>query len=121
MEFHERLESVMKEKKLSKYRLAVLLGISKTTVSNYLKGKTKPQAKKIDSLCETLLINRLWLETGNGLKDMVTELSPSYRKAPVEKEENDIALINSLGSRFKQLREEIKKLKKENDRLRRKK
>lgn len=42
MSFSERLQKVMDEKGYTKYKVAKSLHMSATTISNYLKNKTKP-------------------------------------------------------------------------------
>lgn len=42
MKFSESLEALMKEKGESNYRLAKEIGVSQTTVANWLSGKNEP-------------------------------------------------------------------------------
>ncbi len=121
MEFSDRLNEVMQERGITSYKLALLLGISKTTLANYLTGKTKqPHSKILDRICEKLSINRAWLENGNGPKGMLAESDPDYHRVLIESAEQDIIFMSHLKTRLKQLREEIKKLKRENSRLKHK-
>ena len=43
MGFPERLQSIIEERQISKYKIAKAIDISASTVSNYLKGKTTKQ------------------------------------------------------------------------------
>jgi len=44
MGFPERLQSIIEEQRISKYKIAKAIDISASTVSNYIKGKTKPDS-----------------------------------------------------------------------------
>lgn len=48
MSFSERLQKVMDEKGYTKYKVAKSLHMSATTISNYLKNKTKPDTTKLE-------------------------------------------------------------------------
>lgn len=45
--FAERLDLLLKEKSMTKYRLAEETGISKSVISDYCKGKVQPTADVI--------------------------------------------------------------------------
>ena len=78
MSFPERLQQVMDEKGFTKYKVAKALRMSATTISNYLKSKTKPDITKLEVMTSLLGVNRQWLLTGEGEK---------YRKEHVVTEE----------------------------------
>ena len=78
MSFPERLQQVMDEKGFTKYKVAKALRMSATTISNYLKSKTKPDITKLEVMSSLLGVNRQWLLTGEGEK---------YRKEHVVTEE----------------------------------
>ncbi len=78
MSFPERLQQVMDEKGFTKYKVAKALRMSATTISNYLKSKTKPDITKLEVMSSLLGVNRQWLLTGEGEK---------YRKEHVVAEE----------------------------------
>ena len=78
MSFPERLQQVMDEKGFTKYNVAKALRMSATTISNYLKSKTKPDITKLEVMSSLLGVNRQWLLTGEGEK---------YRKEHVVTEE----------------------------------
>lgn len=80
MTIGERLEDTIKERKLTKYKLAQKLGWSKSTISNYVDGTTVPKGKRLQLLCRGLRINPLWLTTGSGPKDMLIEDENEYDK-----------------------------------------
>ena len=78
MSFPERLQQVMDEKGFTKYKVAKALRMSATTISNYLKSKTKPDITILEVMSSLLGVNRQWLLTGEGEK---------YRKEHVVTEE----------------------------------
>jgi transcriptional regulator with XRE-family HTH domain len=64
--FSKRLEKAMKSKNLSSYRIAKEMGISPSTIANYLNGVTTPSSSKLNDLSLFLEVNRDWLEFGEG-------------------------------------------------------
>lgn len=68
MSFSERLQKVMDEQGYTKYKVAKALHMSATTISNYLKNKTKPDTTKLEVMSRLLGVNRRWLLTGEGDK-----------------------------------------------------
>ena len=53
MGFPERLQSIIEERQISKYKIAKAIDISASTVSNYLKGKTKTGFNQINRTKQT--------------------------------------------------------------------
>ena len=84
MSFPERLQQVMDEKGYTKYKVAKALRMSATTISNYLKSKTRPDITKLEVMSSLLGVNRQWLLTGEGEK---------YRKEYVVAEETSGSLF----------------------------
>ncbi|WP_251620711.1 helix-turn-helix domain-containing protein [Odoribacter lunatus] len=80
MEFPERLQSIIEERQISKYKIAKSIDISASTVSNYLKGKTKPDSTKLTVLSRLLGVNKEWLQSGEGSKYSVEEDEVNYSK-----------------------------------------
>lgn len=80
MEFPERLQSIIEERQISKYKIAKAIDISASTVSNYLKGKTKPDHTKLAVLSKLLGVNKEWLQTGEGSKYTVEENDIAYTR-----------------------------------------
>lgn len=80
MEFPERLQSIIEERQISKYKIAKAIDISASTVSNYLKGKTKPDSTKLAVLSKLLGVNKEWLQTGEGAKYTIEEPDVAYTK-----------------------------------------
>jgi len=78
MGFPERLQSIIEERQISKYKIAKAIDISASTVSNYLKGKTKPDSTKLTVLSKLLGVNKEWLQTGEGSKYTTVETDTSY-------------------------------------------
>ena len=80
MGFPERLQSIIEERQISKYKIAKAIDISASTVSNYLKGKTKPDSTKLTVLSKLLGVNKEWLQTGEGSKYTEMETDGVYTK-----------------------------------------
>ena len=68
MSFSERLQKVMDEQWYTKYKVAKALHMSATTISNYLKNKTKPDTTKLEVMSRFLGVNRRCLLTGDVVK-----------------------------------------------------
>lgn len=49
--------------------LAKAIGVTRSVISNIEYGKTNPPQVVINAICEALLINKTWLETGEGPMD----------------------------------------------------
>ena len=59
--FAQRLESVMKEKKLRQHELCEMTGISKSFISSYLAGRFSPKADKLSAISKALGVSEGWL------------------------------------------------------------
>lgn len=107
MGFPERLQSIIEEQGISKYRIAKAIDISASTVSNYIKGKTKPDSTKLAVLSKLLGVNKNWLQTGEGTKYIVEEPEIAYRQASAEINERQMIqkLLNLLDRQYDSLRE----------------
>ena len=77
----ERLKEVIEERELTKYKLAQDLNWSKSTLSNYVEGKTIPKGKRLHAICKALKISPVWLISGSGPKDMLIEDENDYDKS----------------------------------------
>ena len=66
----------MKERGYSKYRVAKILGVSQSTVANWLSGKTEPYAKEWDRIAHAL---------GMSPADLFT--TSKIKEAPVQQDE----------------------------------
>jgi transcriptional regulator with XRE-family HTH domain len=66
MNFPDRLQEMMIEKRCTKYRLAKELKMSATTIANYLNEKTTPDITKLEEISRFLGVNRRWLFNGEG-------------------------------------------------------
>lgn len=88
MEFSRILREVMAEKELTNYRLAQILGVSRSTVGNWVEGKSFPDCNKLYELSRTLNVSSDYLLTGVHpigkpsfpLDDDEKELIQDYRK-----------------------------------------
>lgn len=107
MGFPERLQSIIEEQGISKYRIAKAIDISASTVSNYIKGKTKPDSTKLTVLSKLLGVNKSWLQTGEGTKYIVEEPEAVYQQVPAEINERQMIqkLLNLLDRQYDSLRE----------------
>lgn len=107
MGFPERLQSIIEEQGISKYRIAKAIDISASTVANYIKGKTKPDSTKLAVLSKLLGVNKNWLQTGEGTKYIVEESEVAYRQASAEINERQMIqkLLNLLDRQYDSLRE----------------
>ena len=54
MNFAQRLQEVMKEKQITKYRLAKELGVHQTTVKNWIDEKTIPKFDMAEKIANVL-------------------------------------------------------------------
>ncbi len=106
MGFPERLQNVIEEKKISKYKIAKAINISASTISNYIKGKTKPDSTKLTVLCELLGVNKNWLLTGEGVQYLVEEPAAPYNPAPTGM--SDKQMVEKLLFLLKQQTESIR-------------
>lgn len=84
-EIRERLKSVMDSKNETGYTINQKLGISATTVGNYISPKNKIMKAdniKLKAICDLLEIDMEWLEFGH---DMVKDRKgPEIKEGPAE-------------------------------------
>lgn len=52
MDFQQKLEQLLIENNISKYRLAKNIGVSQSTIDNWVKGKTKPHFNYIKQIAD---------------------------------------------------------------------
>lgn len=130
----QRLKSAMESKNETGYTINQELGISATTISNYLNGKiTNADNTKIKVICNFLEIDIIWLKTGEtNLACHFQEKKEEYAKGSTENLLNQVLLVmNSKDEQFTHIRKdtrtildvvnsmkkELGKLKKEVDKL----
>lgn len=76
-EIRERLKTLMESRNETGYTLNRKLGISATTIGNYLNGKiTKADNTKIKAMCDLWGVEMKWLETGLHTVQSVEEITP---------------------------------------------
>ncbi|MDE5612921.1 MAG: helix-turn-helix domain-containing protein [Odoribacter sp.] len=76
-EIRERLKTLMESRKETGYTLNRKLGISATTIGNYLNGKiTKADNTKIKAMCDLWGVDMKWLETGLHTVQSAEEINP---------------------------------------------
>jgi len=85
MGLKERFIQSQKEAGLSNYKLAKILGISKSTIANYQSGSTIPTGPYLNAIAKAFGINREWLATGKGEK-IINSNNPNFK--------NDIDIIS---------------------------
>lgn len=96
MTFSERLLQVMLEKGFTKYRLSKELKLSATTISNYLKNRTKPDMTKLEVLSDHLGVNRAWLLSGEGEKYRRVGITDENYKSALSVREDDSIMTRYL-------------------------
>lgn len=62
----QRLKEILEEKGVTMYRISKEVGVSKSTLTNYITGRTKPDSIKLAAICDFLGVNKVWLLTGIG-------------------------------------------------------
>lgn len=117
MSFSERLQMVMDEKGYTKYKVAKALHISATTISNYLKCKTKPDVTKVEVMSLLLGVNRKWLLTGEGEKYRKVNVTVRDASGDLSVRDNDeptvrhlVEIVDKQMSLLQARDEEIRKL-----------
>ena len=114
MSFSERLQKVMDEQGYTKYKVAKALHMSATTISNYLKNKTKPDTTKLEVMSRLLGVNRRWLLTGEGDKYRKGNAAKTETSGDLSVRDNDELtvrhLVDKQASSLQARDEEVKKL-----------
>ena len=62
----ERINEVIKQKRIRKYKFAEMLKVDDSYVSRIISGKRSPSTRLMDDICEKFGVSRHWLETGEG-------------------------------------------------------
>lgn len=70
----ERLKQLFEEKDVTPYRVSKETSITRTTIGNYIDGKTEPNKSNIGLLANYFRVNEDWLLTGNGEKYLNSKL-----------------------------------------------
>ena len=70
-DIHERLKQMLKERHMTKYRLALNMGVKPPTLYNMFNRKTMPKIETIEHICQALdiTVSDFFLFTG-GQKNM---------------------------------------------------
>ena len=108
-EICQRLISVMEFKNITGYTIHKKLGISATTISNYLNGKIKnADNTKIKAICDLLDIDMKWLETGEtNIVCRSDEQIKEYTEGSAEYLQNQILLaLTAKDDQFKHIRKD---------------
>lgn len=59
--FSERLKEILEIREIKPSKLAELVDINKSTISQYLNGEYEPKRKRIELFAKTLNVNEAWL------------------------------------------------------------
>ena len=68
-DFKSRFAYARNQRNFTQIALAKAIGVTRSVISNIEYGKTQPPQVIVNAICEALLINRDWLETGEGPMD----------------------------------------------------
>ena len=110
--FGYRLRMAIKSSKYTQKKLSDLIRIDQDTLTNYIKGKTKPNADVISKISNALQISTDWLLTGNDsqcrgacgpgqthLSKEEANLLQMYRKLP-QKDKTEINILMEVKFSF---------------------
>lgn len=81
----------MEAKGITAYRLAKDVGISQSSIANYINNTTKPDTTKLDVICNYLGVSKEWLLTGEGEMTTGTEHEKRYNQS-IRRETSEINL-----------------------------
>ena len=86
MTISERILKVLKERNMTQAEFAMQVGIATSTISEWKKKKTNPNAEKIMDICNVLHIMPEQLLTGKGIEDEeeIAATSPESRFTPFD-------------------------------------
>lgn len=105
-EIRQRLKNLMESKQDTGYTLNKKLGISATTISNYLNGKiTKADNQKIKAMCDLWGVDMAWLETGVHKVEQPEETESETSLEEVLKQ--ILIRLNSQDEQYNNLRHEV--------------
>lgn len=145
LEICQRLKSAMESRNITGYTIHKALGISATTIGNYLNGKiTNADNTKMKAICLFLKIDIVWLETGEKsvicesneneeeydkgnteyiLEQILLIITANSDQLKVSRKDtcNILDVVNSMKKDIATLKKEVKELKAENKRLNKKK
>jgi len=80
MSIGERLKHARKKRGLSQDELAKSIGVSRGVITNIEYNKVgEPQSIIIETVCQSLKINKEWLVSGTGEMDDMSEVSKSAK------------------------------------------
>ncbi len=112
-EIRERLKTAMANKKETGYTINAKLGISATTIGNYLNGKIKKADKtKLKVICDLLGITLEWLQYG---QDLVKTPAESGKEGSSQENTDQllkqiVLLLSSKDEQYVQIRRELEKI-----------
>ena len=75
-EFQNHLKEIMREKGVSQYKLAEMMGVDEKTISRIFNRKTYPRMETIDEICRVLEIGKGDLFSYESSVDYAVELLP---------------------------------------------
>lgn len=114
-EVQQRLQEAIAESNLTMYQIAKNLGLSPSTISNYLSGSVKkPNRDKLSAVCRELGITLEWLLTG---ENKISEISPRYTSSNAGDSKDYGELLHQLAISFKSRDDQILYLLQQNEDL----
>lgn len=104
MTFGQRISDLLKEKRVSNYRLAKDLGIAESAVRKWRKDETTPRSKTLQKIADYFSISPVWLlygdeahapTLGDWAMSIARRLEKYVEKHPGEKERIE-AVVDAL-------------------------
>lgn len=106
-EIRQRLKTLMESKKDTGYTLNRKLGISATTIGNYLNGKiTKADNTKIKAMCDLWGVDMEWLATGQDMVQHPKETEPE-NVSPEDLLRQILIKLNGKDAQYSNIRKDI--------------
>jgi len=106
-EIRQRLKTLMESKKETGYTLNRKLGISATTIGNYLNGKiTKADNTKIKAMCDLWGVDMEWLETGTDIVQQPQETETEENR-PEQLLKQILLKLNAKDDQYNNIRKDL--------------
>lgn len=98
--FSENLKHLLDDRDVTQLELSKYMGVSNTTVYNYVNGLNMPRMDKIDKICEFFNISRSSLISDNDLNKMahMIDLTEYENIIPIKRSKTHIPLIGTIAA-----------------------
>lgn len=98
--FSENLKHLLDDRDVTQLELSKYMGVSNTTVYNYVNGLNMPRMDKIDKICEFFNISRSSLISDNDLNKMahMIDLTEYENIIPTKRSKTHIPLIGTIAA-----------------------